>query len=84
MMKDAWQLQEAKNKFSELVNKARTNGPQVVTKMGKESVVVLSIEDYRKLIKPKYGFAEFISKSPLKCLDLDLDRNKSLSRDVWL
>ncbi len=48
-----WQLQEAKNKFSQLVEKARKFGPQIVTKHGKEAVVVLSFKDYKELISPK-------------------------------
>ena len=42
----AWQLQEAKAKFSELVQKAIEEGPQTVTRHGKEAVVILSAEEY--------------------------------------
>ena len=45
----SWQLQTAKQHFSELVERARRDGPQVVTKHGKEAVVVISAEDYRRL-----------------------------------
>ena len=48
-MGPAWQLQEAKNKFSKLIEKARQKGPQFVTKHGKEFVVVLSVDEYKKL-----------------------------------
>lgn len=44
-----WQLQDAKQRFSRLVDTARTDGPQVVTRHGREVAVVLSIEDYRRL-----------------------------------
>ncbi len=47
-----WQLQAAKNKFSQLVEKARKIGPQIVTKHGKKAVVILSFEDYKKMIPP--------------------------------
>ena len=57
MIENHWQLQDAKNKFSNLVDKAQHNGPQVVTKHGKDAVVVLSIDEYKKLIKPKNNFA---------------------------
>jgi prevent-host-death family protein len=53
-METKWQLQDAKNRFSELVEKAITLGPQTVTKRGKETVVVLSVEEYKKLTKPKF------------------------------
>jgi len=42
MIENSWQLQNAKNKFSNLVDKAQHNGPQIVTKHGKDAVVVLS------------------------------------------
>ena len=83
-MGNTWQLQEAKNKFSNLVNKAHHDGPQFVTKHGKESVVIIAIEDYQKLNKPKSDFVSFLKKSPLSGIDIDLARDKSPSRDIEL
>ena len=83
-MGNIWQLQDAKNKFSNLVDKAHHDGPQVVTKHGKESVVIIAIEDYQKLNRPKSDFVSFFKKSPLAGLDLDLTRDKSPSRDIEL
>lgn len=83
-MGNVWQLQEAKNKFSNLVDKARHDGPQIVTRHGRESVVVLAIEDYRKLGRPKSDLLSFFKSSPLYGLDIDLARDKSSSRDVEL
>jgi prevent-host-death family protein len=83
-MSHAWQLQEAKNKFSNLVERAQKEGPQIVTKHGKESVVVLSIEDFKKLVRPKTGLYRFLQESPLAGLDLDITRDKKLPRDVSL
>lgn len=79
-----WQLQEAKNKFSEVVRKASEEGPQTVTKHGKDSVVVLSAEEYRKLERPKTSLVEFFQKSPLSKVEIDLKRDKSHSRHVEL
>jgi len=79
-----WQLQEAKNRFSEVVRKATEEGPQTVTKHGKDSVVVLSAEDYRKLEQPKTSLIEFFQKSPLSEVEIDLKRDKSSSRHVDL
>ena len=79
-----WQLQEAKNRFSEVVRKASEEGPQTVTKHGKDSVVVLSAEDYRKLEKPKTSLFEFFQKSPLSKGEINIERDKSLSRNVEL
>jgi antitoxin Phd len=64
-MEHTWQLQEAKNKFSKLVEKALREGPQFVTKHGKASVVVLSVEEYKKIVKPKSNLFQFIQTSPL-------------------
>lgn len=78
------QLQEAKNKFSEVVRKASEEGPQMVTKHGKDSVVVLSAEDYRKLEQPKTSLFEFFQNSPLSKVEIDLKRDKSPARSVEL
>ena len=83
-MGNVWQLQEAKNKFSNLVDRAHHEGPQVVTKHGKESVVVIAVEDYQKLNKPKSDLLSFFKKSPLSGLNFDLARDKSPSRDIEL
>ena len=83
-MSRAWQLQEAKNKFSNLVERAEKEGPQIVTKHGKESVVVLSVKDFKKLIRPKTTLCKFLQDSPLFGLDLDMARDKKPPRDVSL
>lgn len=79
-----WQLQEAKNRFSEVVRKASDEGPQTVTKHGKDSVVVLSAEDYRNLEQPKTSLVEFFQRSPLSKVEIDLKRDKSPTRSVEL
>jgi antitoxin Phd len=83
-MNNVWQLQEAKNKFSSLVDKAHQDGPQIVTRHGKESVVVIAIEDYQKMSRPKSDLLSFFRKSPLFGQDIDLARDKNPSRDIEL
>ncbi|NOY69903.1 MAG: type II toxin-antitoxin system Phd/YefM family antitoxin [Deltaproteobacteria bacterium] len=83
-MGNVWQLQEAKNKFSNLVDKAHHDGPQLVTKHGKESVVIIAVEDYKKLSKPKSDLVSFLKNSPLSGINVDLARDKSPSRDIEL
>ena len=83
-MGNVWQLQEAKNKFSNLVERAQNEGPQLVTKHGKESVVVLSVEDYQKITKPKSNLLNFLQSSPLSGASLDIQRDKSTSREIEL
>ncbi len=84
MLENHWQLQDAKSKFSNLVDRAQHDGPQVVTKHGKDVVVVLSIDEYKKLIKPKTNLVNFFQGSPLAKEDLDVTRSKEIPRDVEL
>ncbi len=79
-----WQLQDAKNRFSEVVDSAVRNGPQVVTKRGVDTVVILSVKEYQNLTRPKSSLVDFFRKSPLKGAGLDLERNKDLAREVEL
>ena len=81
-MMELWQLQEAKNKFSEVVEKAIKNGPQIITRRGIETVVIISVEDYQKLTQPKTSIVDFFRKSPLRGVDLDLTRNKDVGREI--
>ncbi len=83
-MNNTWQLQEAKSKFSKLVDAAIQNQPQIVTKHGNEAVVVLSIEQYNKMVEPKIDLLTFLNSSPLKGLELEIDRQKDAPRDVEL
>lgn len=76
-----WQLQEAKNKFSEVVEGAINDGPQVVTRRGVETAIVLSYAEYRKMLLGGQKLSEFFRRSPLVGVDLDLERDRSPSRD---
>ena len=76
-MKRVWQLQEAKNKFSELVEDALSQGPQVVTRRGVEAVIILSYAEYRKLIASQKKLSEFFRQSPLVDADIDFSRDRS-------
>ena len=79
-----WQLQEAKNRFSRLVEQAQHNGPQIVTKHGRETVVIISAEEYRRLIRPEKDIVRFFQESPLVGEDIDLTRSKETPRDIEL
>jgi prevent-host-death family protein len=78
------QLQEAKNKFSEVVRKATEEGPQMVTKHGRDSVVIVSVEDYKRIEQPKTSLVEFFQHSPLASVELNLERDKSPAREISL
>jgi prevent-host-death family protein len=79
----AWQLQAAKQHFSELVERARREGPQVVTKHGKDAVVVVSAEEYQRLRGNDPSLVKFIRSAPDFDL-LDLQRVRDQGRDVEL
>ena len=66
-----WQLQEAKAMFSDAVRAAEA-APQFITVRGEEAAVLLSIDEYRELIRPKQSLYEFIRESPLFGVDLNL------------
>jgi prevent-host-death family protein len=76
-----WQLQEAKNRLSEVVEEALQRGPQVITKRGKHTAVVLSYTDYRKMLLNQKKLSDFFRESPLAGVDLDLTRDTSPVRD---
>ena len=78
----AWQIQEAKAKFSELVQKATDEGPQTVTRRNKPVVVVVSAEEFELMQKRQIDFKEFLASAPLEGVDLERDRD--YGRDVDL
>ncbi len=78
-MNGVWQLQDAKNKLSEVISRALTQGPQLITKHGEKTVVVVSYTEYEKLLKSQDKLSEFFRASPLA--GIDLARDKSLPRE---
>jgi prevent-host-death family protein len=76
-----WQIQEARNELSEVVDEAIKHGPQVISRHGKETAVVLSFEDYRKLLLSQQKLSDFFRNSPLAAVELDLQRDTSATRD---
>jgi antitoxin Phd len=76
-MSHAWQLQEAKNKFSKVVDDALRDGPQIITKHGVETAILLSMSDYNKLIQQQGTISSFFRNSPLADGEIDLSRDKS-------
>ncbi len=81
-MKNTWQLQEAKNQFSLVVENALTQGPQTVTRHGEPVVVVVAAAEFRKTKARKKSIIDLFE--PLRGVELDLSRDKSFSRDVKL
>lgn len=79
---NTWQLQEAKARLSEVIKKAKTEGPQSITVHGQPSVVVLSSGEYERLKRPKGSFVEFMRRSPLFGVDLKLGREQTDTREA--
>jgi prevent-host-death family protein len=84
MGKAKWQLQEAKNRLSEVVRKARREGPQVITLHGTDAAVVVSAQEYQKLSRRKTKLVEFLRRSPLVGVNLDFSRRSDTGRKVSL
>lgn len=79
-----WPLQDAKAHLSELVKKAFSGQPQEITLRGKPAVVVLSVQQYKKLKQPKQKLVTFLRQSPLVDLDINIERDKTLARNIEL
>lgn len=78
-----WQLQEAKQRFSELVRLTLEQGPQVVTRHGEEVVVLVPADDWRASQRPHRDFKAFLISAP-SFEALDLERERRLPREVEL
>lgn len=82
-----WKLEDAKNRFSELVRRARAEGPQLVTRNGRAAVVILDAAEYERMAAPgdlltvlrESPFAEALADGTL-----DLERPRDLGRDIVL
>lgn len=82
-----WQVQTAKARFSEVFRRARTEGPQLITRQGKEGVVVISDDQYDEFVgrahQPK-TLVQFFRESPFVGVELDLEREKDEGREIEL
>ena len=78
-----WQVQDAKQRFSELIRTAHADGPQVVTRHGQEIAVVIDIADYRRLKGETTEFKDYLRSGP-GFDDLDLARSAERPRSIDL
>ncbi len=84
MPRSTWQLQEAKNRLSEVVRKAISEGPQVITLHGADAAVVVSAKDFGRMSRPKGKLVDFFRNSPLVGVQLPLTRSKDIGRKIDL
>ena len=78
----AWQLQEAKARLSEVIQKAAVDGPQSITVRGRPTAVLLSQEEYERLRGSKPGFVDFLRSSPLAGIELLVEREQTPTREL--
>ncbi len=81
-MPTAWQLQDAKNRFSKVVEEALHEGPQTVTRRGEPVVIVVSIDTWEKLTEARPSLKDYLRSGPLG--ELDLTRDNEERREVSL
>ena len=78
-----WTVASAKARFSQVIEQAQSS-PQVITRNGKPSVVVVSAQEWERKTSRKGTLAEFLLNSPLRELELDVERLKDEPRDLSL
>ena len=80
----AWSVAAAKARLSELLDRAVSDGPQVITRRGREIVIVVSAEEWHRKSARAGSLAEFLAASPLRDSGLDIERVDAPARDVPL
>jgi prevent-host-death family protein len=79
-----WSVAEAKARLSELLGHALNDGPQAITRRGREIAVVVSAEEWHRKMSRSGSLAEFLAASPLRGSDLDIERVDAPARDAVL
>jgi prevent-host-death family protein len=79
-----WTVAEAKASLSEVIERARSDGPQTITKRGRTAVVVVDAQEWERKTKRTGNLAEFFAASPLRKSGLKISRSKDRPRKVAL
>jgi antitoxin Phd len=82
-----WQVQEAKTRFSELLERARREGPQTITKHGKPRAIVLSVDEFEAMARsarPGRNFKDFLLNEGPKFDEFEIERDEDTGRDITL
>lgn len=79
-----WSVADAKARLSEVIELAYEQGPQVISKRGKEVAVVVSVDEWRRKTQRSGSLAEFLASSPLRESELEVERDDAAARDVTL
>ena len=81
---DTWTVAEAKAKFSEVIDRAETKGPQTVTRHGRTAAVIVAAEEWERKTRRTGNLAEFLAASPLRGSGLKIRRRKDRPRKIDL
>jgi len=84
MPKSPWAVAEAKAKFSEVLDRARSRGPQTITRKGQLTAVIVSAEEWERKTRRVGNLAEFFPASPLRDSNLQLERVQDSPRELDL
>lgn len=84
MITNSWTLADAKAHFSEVVEKAQAVGPQTVTRRGRPTAVIVSIEEWERKTRRQGSLADFFAASPLRGSGLEVERTGDSPRDLDL
>ena len=77
-----WQLKDARANFSTLVDKAISDGPQIVTRNGKKAVVVVSMEEWARRERHRGDLVDFFANSPLRQEGIEIERQRDYPREI--
>jgi prevent-host-death family protein len=79
-----WAVAEAKARFSEVIERTLSEGPQTITRKGREAVVVVSVEEWKRKTTRKGNLAEFFAASPLRGSGVRIVRTRDRPREIDL
>ncbi len=80
--RDSWTVAEAKAKFSEVLDRAATDGPQTVTRHGQTAAIIVAAQEWERKTRRAGNLAEFLAGSPLRGSGLKVSRRKDRPRRV--
>jgi prevent-host-death family protein len=79
-----WAVADAKARFSEVIDRALTDGPQTITRKGRKAVVIVSAEEWERKTKRHGNLADFFAASPLRGSGIEIERTKDTPREIEL
>lgn len=81
---EEWGIAEAKARFSEMIDRALSDGPQTITRNGRRTVIVVSADEWARRGRRQGSLADFFASSPLRGSDLRIERPQDGPRDITL